>query len=77
MDQPDYKEDKLSLENDLYQQITWLSIIESITSRFKDSSIIVSPEDLKTISGGYFSKSPWKKFESHRGDQVAKIILKR
>ena len=76
MDQPDYKEDKLSLENDLYQQITWLSIIESITSRFKDSSIIVSPEDLKTISGGYFSKSPWKKFESHRGDQVANIILK-
>ena len=76
MDQPDFKEDKLSLENDLYQQITWLSIIESITSRFKDSSIIVSPEDLKTISGGYFSKSPWKKFESHRGDQVANIILK-
>lgn len=76
MDQPNYKEDKLSLENDLYQQITWLSIIESITSRFKDSSIIVSPEDLKTISGGYFSKSPWKKFESHRGDQVANIILK-
>ncbi len=76
MDQPDYKENKLSLENDLYQQITWLSIIESISSRFKDSSIIVSPEDLKTISGGYFSKSPWKKFESHRGDQVANIILK-
>jgi len=76
MDQPDFKEDNLSLENDLYQQITWLSIIESITSRFKDSSIIVSPEDLKTISGGYFSKSPWKKFESHRGDQVANIILK-
>ena len=76
MDQPDYKENKLSLENDLYQQITWLSIIESITSRFKDSSIIVSPEDLKNISGGYFSKSPWKKFESHRGDQVANIILK-
>lgn len=76
MDQPEYKENKLSLENDLYQQITWLSIIESITSRFKDSSIIVSPEDLKNISGGYFSKSPWKKFESHRGDQVANIILK-
>lgn len=76
MDQPDYKENKLSLENDLYQQITWLSIIESISSRFKDSSIIVSPEDLKNISGGYFSKSPWKKFESHRGDQVANIILK-
>lgn len=76
MDQPDYKENKLSLENDLYQQITWLSIIESISSRFKDSSIIVSPEDLKNISGGYFSKSPWKKFESHRGDQVAYIILK-
>ena len=49
MDQPDYKENKLSLENDLYQQITWLSIIESISSRFKDSSIIVSPEDLKNI----------------------------
>lgn len=76
MDQPDYKENKLSLEIDLYQQITWLSIIESITSRFKDSSIIVSPEDLKNISVGYFSKSPWKKFESHRGDQVANIILK-
>ena len=76
MDQPDFKEDNLSLENDLYQQITWLSIIESISSRFKDSSIIVSPEDLKNISGGYFSKSPWKKFESHRGDQVANIILK-
>ena len=76
MDQPDYKENKLSLENDLYQQITWLSIIESISSRFKDSSIIVSPEDLKNISGGYFSKSPWKKFESHRGDQIANIILK-
>jgi hypothetical protein len=60
----------------LYQQITWLSIIESISSRFKDSSIIVSPEDLKNISGGYFSKSPWKKFESLRGDQVANIILK-
>ena len=76
MDQPDYKENKLSLENDLYQQITWLSIIESISSRFKDSSIIVSPEDLKNLSGGYFSKSPWKKFESLRGDQVANIILK-
>ena len=76
MDQPDYKEKKSSLENDLYQQITWLSIIESITSKFKDSSIIVSPEDLKKISGGYFSKSPWKNFEIHRGDQVANIILK-
>ncbi len=76
MDQTDYKEKKFSLENDLYQQITWLSIIESITSKFKDSSIIVSLEDLKKISGGYFSKSPWKNFESHRGDQIANIILK-
>ena len=76
MDQPNYKEKKLSLENDLYQQITWLSIIESITSKFKDSSIIVSPEVLKKISGGYFSKSPWKNFEIHRSDQVANIILK-
>ncbi len=76
MDQTDYKEKKFSLENDLYQQITWLSIIKSITSKFKDSSIIVSLEDLKKISGGYFSKSPWKNFESHRGDQIANIILK-
>lgn len=76
MDQPDYKEKKSSLENNLYQQITWFSIIESITSKFKDSSIIVSPEDLKKISGGYFSKSPWKNFEIHRGDQIANIILK-
>ena len=76
MDQPVYKEKKSSLENDLYQQITWPSIIDSISSKFKDSSILVSPEDVKKLSGGYFSKSPWKNFEIHRGDQEANIILK-
>ena len=76
MDQPVYKEKKSSLENDLYQQITWPSIIDSIISKFKDSSILVSPEDVKKLSGGYFSKSPWKNFEIHRGDQEANIILK-
>ena len=76
MDQPVYKEKKSSLGNDLYQLITWPSIIDSITTKFKDSSIIVSPEELKKMSGGYFSKSPWKKFEIHRGDQVANVILK-
>lgn len=76
MDQPVYKEKKSSLENDLYQQINWPSIIDSISSKFKDSSILVSPEDVKKLSGGYFSKSPWKNFEIHRGDQEANIILK-
>jgi len=76
MDQPVYKEKKSSLENDLYQQITWPSIIDSIISKFKDSAILVSPEDVKKLSGGYFSKSPWKNFEIHRGDQEANIILK-
>ena len=76
MDQPVYKEKKSTLGNDLYQLITWPSIIDSITTKFKDSSIIVSPEELKKMSGGYFSKSPWKKFEIHRGDQVANVILK-
>lgn len=76
MDQPVYKEKKSSLGNDLYQLITWPSIIDSITTKFKDSSIIVSPEELKKMSGGYFSKSPWKKFEIHRGDQEANVILK-
>ena len=62
MDQPVYKEKKSSLENDLYQQITWPSIIDSIISKFKDSSILVSPEDVKKLSGGYFFKITLEKF---------------
>ena len=65
-----------SLESELYQEINWSSIIDSLNDEYKDKDILISGEVIDDLSGGYFSKSPWKLFELTRGEQTSVIILK-
>tara|TARA_B100000963_G_scaffold356127_1_gene375639 strand:+ start:1197 stop:2417 length:1221 start_codon:yes stop_codon:yes gene_type:complete len=65
-----------SSENELYQDINWSSIIDSLNNEYKDKNILMSKEVIDELSGGYFSKSPWKLFEPTRGEQTSVIILK-
>lgn len=65
-----------SLESELYQEINWSSIIDSLNDEYKDKDILISGEVIDDLSGGYFSKSPWKLFELTRGEQISVIILK-
>ena len=68
--------ESISLENELYQEINWSTIIDSLIVEYKDSNILIDQEALGELSSGYFSKSPWKLFEYDKGEQISVIILK-
>lgn len=68
--------ESISLENELYQEINWSTIIDSLIVEYKDSNILIDQEAIGELSSGYFSKSPWKLFEYDKGEQISVIILK-
>lgn len=70
------KNDSISLENELYQEINWSTIIDSLIVEYKGSNILIDQEAISELSSGYFSKSPWKLFDYDNGEQISVIILK-
>ena len=64
-----------SLESELYQEINWSSIIDSLNDEYKDKDILINGEVIDDLSEAIF-KITLKLFELTRGEQTSVIILK-